>query len=407
MANETTVETSSAAPAAPVAEEPFGANEERLSARQWLIVGVIVLFVVLLTPWLWQRIERFETGPDYRLPYQLSEDYWLYNRMLRQTATQDRIILLGDSVVWGEYVLPDGALSHFLNRETGEADRFVNAGVNGFFPLAMEGLIRCYGQALRNRKVVVLCNVLWMTSPKTDFSSDKVERINHTRLVPQFSPRFPAYRANADQRMGAIVERNVGFMGWVGHLQCAYFEQLSIPNWTLEDDGGDPPRYPNAWKNPLAQITLTIPSEAKKDPKRGPNSLRHKPWYEDIKGAINFEWVELDASLQWGAFRRLIGILNERGNDVMVVLGPFNEHIIAEENRPEYRKLCDGIKTWLTQNQIQYVAPETLPSALYADASHPLTEGYALLAKNLLAAPVFARIVFPRAAQTNAPPARP
>jgi hypothetical protein len=33
--------------------------------------------------------------------------------------------------------------------------------------------------------------------------------------------------------------------------------------------------------------------------------------------------------------------------------------------------------------------PETLPSALYADASHPLTEGYALLAKRISADPQF------------------
>ena len=31
-------------------------------------------------------------------------------------------------------------------------------------------------------------------------------------------------------------------------LQNAYFGQLSILNWTLEDDGGSPPRYPNATK---------------------------------------------------------------------------------------------------------------------------------------------------------------
>ena len=42
--------------------------------------------VLLLTPWLWERLERFDTGPDYRIPYQLSKDYWLYGRRLQQVT---------------------------------------------------------------------------------------------------------------------------------------------------------------------------------------------------------------------------------------------------------------------------------------------------------------------------------
>jgi hypothetical protein len=79
----------------------------------------------------------------------------------------------------------------------------------------------------------------------------------------------------------------------------------------------------------------------------------------------------------------VIATLRQRGNDVLVVLGPFNEHMMAEENRPTFRKIRDGIAGWLTQNQIAHVVPETLPSALYADASHPLTQGYELLAKQI------------------------
>jgi hypothetical protein len=68
---------------------------------------------------------------------------------------------------------------------------------------------------------------------------------------------------------------------------------------------------------------------------------------------------------------------------VFVVVGPFNESIMAPENRPAFRSLRDGIATWLTTNQIAHAVPGTLPSALYADASHPLTEGYQLLAEQL------------------------
>jgi hypothetical protein len=56
---------------------------------------------------------------------------------------------------------------------------------------------------------------------------------------------------------------------------------------------------------------------------------------------------------------------------------------MAEENRPAFRRLRDGIAEWLTKNHIACVVPEVLPSAFYADASHPLTEGYQQLAGRL------------------------
>src|SRR4051812_29217373 len=116
---------------------PFGVNEMRLNGKQWLAVAAIVLLIGWLTPRVWERIEHFETGPDYRIPYSLSKDYWLYARRLRQEVGSGKVILLGDSVVWGEYVLPDGAWSHFLNQEAGATNQFVNAGMNGLFPLAL------------------------------------------------------------------------------------------------------------------------------------------------------------------------------------------------------------------------------------------------------------------------------
>lgn len=368
---------------------PFGVNEVRLNARHWLALALILVLIALFTPRLWEKIERLETGPDYRLPYQLSKDYWLYGRRLRQEARPQKLIVLGDSVVWGEYVLPDATLSHFLGRETGQPDRFVNAGVNGMFPLALEGLVRYYGGALAHRKVLLHCNVLWMTSPKADLRVDKEEQFNHARLVPQFQPRIPCYKADANERLTAVCEREVPFLAWVAHLQHAYFKQKSILSWTLEDDGGDPPHYPNVRKNPFAQITLALPAAPANDPDRGPRSPRHKAWSDGGNNPVHFDWVGLDASLQWGAFQRLAELLRARGSDVLVLLGPFNEHLMDPENRPAFRKLREGIIAWLSANQIPYVAPETLPSLLYADASHPLSEGYALLAKRVNADAAF------------------
>ncbi len=364
-------------------EIPFGVTELRLTGRQWLVAIGSILLIALATPAIWEKVERFATGPDYRLPYLLSKDYWLYSRRLRQLEDPGNIVMLGDSVVWGEYVLPDGTLSHFLNRQSGETNRFVNGGVNGLFPLAMEGLVRSYSQPLNHRKVMVQCNLLWMTSPKADLSIEKEEPFNHSRLVPQFSPRIPSYKADASERLGVVVERNVSFLSWVSHLQDAYFGQKSILKWTLADDGGTPPIFPNVSRNPLTQITFSVPSAPEDDPQRGPLSARHKSWSTNEVGTTRFDWVALESSLQWQAFQRVIELLEKRGNDVFVVLGPFNEHLMAEENRPAYRKLRDGVADWLSKKQIAHVVPKALPSSLYADASHPLTEGYEQLAKQI------------------------
>ncbi len=371
-----------------VGMETVFVNEMRLNARQWLVVGGIVLAFVLLAPRVWQAAERFDTGPDYRIPYSLSKDYWLYQRRLEELPAS-RAVLIGDSVIWGEYVLPDGTLSHFLNQEAGKPDAFVNAGVNGLFPLALEGLVEHYGGALRNRKVILNCNLLWMSSPKADLSTKKEERFNHARLVPQFSPRIPCYRADASERLSTLVERNLPVLAWVNHLQNVSFNQKSIPDWTLEQGEGDPPNRPNTYKNPLGQLTLRVPTAPALDPERGPASTRHKPWSTTGEGSTRFEWVPLEASLQWAAFQRLAQLLRARGNDVLVIVGPFNEPLMSEDNRAAYRQLRDGVASWLKENNISALVPEPLASALYADASHPLTEGYRVLAQRLHTDAVF------------------
>ena len=89
----------------------------RLNVRHWSCVLGIVVLAGLLTPRVWKTVERFDTGSDYRQPYDLSKDYWLYQRRLEDRLSPQSIVMLGDSVVWGEYVLPDGTWSHFLNEQ--------------------------------------------------------------------------------------------------------------------------------------------------------------------------------------------------------------------------------------------------------------------------------------------------
>ena len=105
----------------------------------------------------------------------------------------------------------------------------------------------------------------------------------------------------------------------------------------------------------------------------------------------------------------MIGLLRERGNDVLVVLGPFNEHMLEEKSRETYGDRRRAVEAWLEGQGIPHFAPALLPSELYADASHPLAGGYAQLAQQLLANEAFVRFLggsVGRTATQHRPPRR-
>lgn len=368
-------------------ELPF-THEVRLSPRQWLAALLIVTLAAVALPRLWWRVERFDVGDDYRIPYSLSNDYALFDRYLRKAAGAEPVVVLGDSVVWGEYVRSDGTLPHFLNAQAAQA-RFVNAGVNGLFPLALEGLVRDYGKSLRGRKIIVVFNYLWLSSPEADLRVKRDDTVNHATLLPQFSPRIPGYQADVATRLGAAIRRQVSLLGWTRHLQDACFDQKSITQWTLAEDPDRPRCYPNAYRSPLARIALAVPSGQRDDAERGAGSPRHKPWSAEGSRKVAFEWVPLADSLQWAAFQRAVGSLESRGNDVLVVVAPFNEHMIADSSLAGYRALQSGAAAWFAERRLPHVTPDALPSELYADASHPLTAGYETLARQLLQSEAF------------------
>jgi hypothetical protein len=355
----------------------------RLGGREWwIVIGIVGLFACFAPRW-WMKIEPLEEADDYRVPYALSADYALYERHLRESAQQDKdaVFVIGDSVVWGEYVSREGTLSHALRAATGDSRHFINAGVNGLFPLALEGLVRDFGRPVNGRKVLLQANLLWMSSPEADLSTGKERKFNHEALVPQFSVRVPCYRATIDQRLGYLAGRNIDVLAWSRHLQICYFDQLGIPEWTLEPA--------NTRRNPLAAITRVLPTEPADDPERGEASPRHRAWFDAGRKPLRFDWVAPDKSLQLAAFKRLVELLRSRGNDVLVVVGPFNEHMIAEGSRTGFDALRGHLDRWLEEEGVRAVAPEVLRSELYGDASHPLTAGYQRVAEQLIQAGEF------------------
>ena len=349
------------------AQEPTSSNAFRLSGRQWMGVGLLLVALYVLTPAAWQRIEKLDSGVDYRIPYELSNDYWLYGRVAAQAAATHDTVIIGDSVVWGQYVRPGETLSHYLNALEGR-DRCANLGLDGSHPAALAGLIECYARAISDKRVILHCNPLWMSSPKHDLRESEEFKFNHSALVPQFSPWIPCYREETSRRIGKVVDRNVPFNGWNAHLQSAYYGNASIPAWTLD----------HPYENPFKPVTGKLPPPS--------DELRHEPISWSARGITkqNMAWVDLKDSLQWASFRRSVEVLLNRRNTVLVVVGPFNEHLLTDASRVKYSELKQGIEAWLRERKIPYVAPAPLPSEQYGDASHPLSAGYALMAKELV-----------------------
>jgi len=342
-------------------EVPYGSNCVRLSPREWLIIGIVLSALLYFVPTLWERIEKFDAGPDYRLPYELSSDYWLYNRYCRWACSRYETLVIGDSVVWGHFVPKDNTLSYHLNENAGH-NQFANLGVDGIHPAALAGLLKYYGRDIKGKNVILHFNPLWMSSRKHDLQIDKEFHFNHPKLVPQFIPDIPCYKDSYARRLSAVVERYVTFLSWTSHLKITYFESMDLPTWTLE--------HPN--ENPFRKSEIR-------------NSKFEISHPEGAVGIAkqDFQWVELETSLQWRFFQRSIETLKARGNTVFVLVGPFNEHMLKGKSIDTYRRMKNEIKAWLRQNNVPYYMPEALPGELYSDASHPLSEGYAMLAKEL------------------------
>ncbi len=353
-------------------EAPFGSNSIRLSGWEWAIAATVCLVLFSTAPRFWTSVEKFEPESDYRLPYLLSSDYWLYNRYCRWAGLRFDTLVVGDSVVWGHYVPRNATLSHYLNQCAGR-DQFANLGVDGTHPVALAGLLRYYGRDISGKNVILHLNPLWMSDKKQDLQTEKEYRFNHPELVPQFTPTIPCYKERYAMRISIAAARHVAFLGWTSHLRTAYFQNMDLPTWTLE--------YP--YENPLKALTREFPVSDSDNPEE------HASWTQRGTATRDFDWVEPATSLQWSFFRQTVELLKARKNTVFVLVGPFNEHMLKEESLKVYREIKNAFETWFRQNDIAHYMPEPLPSELYHDASHPSAEGYAMLAKQLFDDPSF------------------
>src|SRR5207302_4438575 len=144
------------------------------------------------------------------------------------------------------------------------------------------------------------------------------------------------------------VERHLPFNSWTSHLQQAYYDRTDIPSWTLE----------HPYDNPLKPLARGLPPAE--------DSLRHlpQPWYKSGITQQDYPWVDLDTSLQWHAFQRLVRILQARGNRVFVLVGAFKEHLLNSGSVRRYQEVKATIAAWLEPQQISHAVPGPLDSEL-------------------------------------------
>ena len=340
-------------------------NGIRLSGREWILVAVFGLAIVIGAPLLANR-EPFEVPAEARIPAKLSDDYWLYRRYVDRAAERGDIVVLGDSVVWGKFAHRGETLSHHLNALAG-SEKYANLGLNGAHPLALAGLVEHFATPIAGKKVVLHCNPLWYTSATVDLRDSKKTEFNHPHLVPQFDFRMTSHHEDVSTRLGNLLLERLPFSQWTTHLQQSNYEQGDIPGWTL--------------KNPYADPLAPALREVALDDDR--IEEEQKSWKKRGVQLTDYPWIDPDESLQWAGFKRTVDLLRKRGNAVFVVVGPFNEHLLTPESRGRYAPVKTKLAAWLTLNGVPHVVPEALPSELYGDSSHPLPAGYAALAKTL------------------------
>ncbi|MGD1000578.1 MAG: hypothetical protein ABSA67_07755 [Candidatus Brocadiia bacterium] len=360
-------------------EALYGSVEMPLSLRQWMWVAAVVLAVLAALPVIGRRLETFRPGPDYRVPYEMSNDYWLFERYSRLAASESKTLVVGDSVVWGEYVAADETLSHYLGAPAGEK-RFANLGVDGMYPVAQRGLLEWYGGGISNSRVILHFNPLWMASREHDLRAGKEFRFNHPELLPQFSLEIPAYKASYADRLAIEAERLLPFRPWVRHWRWECLGGADLARWTLK----------NPYANPLV---VSVRRGEEDDPARHVNLS----WKERGATVQDFPWVALEESLQWRAFQDSVEMLRRRGDTLLVAVGPLNEYMLTPRSRDGYHRVVSEVGQWLRENGVLYFTPPVLPSEYYADASHPLREGYAMLGRELLASEPFSRLLQPTA----------
>jgi hypothetical protein len=335
-----------------------------LSLRDWLVVVLLVTVLAALLPQVHFRPRTPTVDRDYRMPYALSNRYDLYRRFTTLAAGQFPTILVGDSVVWGQFSNQNETLSHHLNEITKQR-RYINAGLDGMHPIALAQLLEHHAPAIQKKDVILQLNPLWLMVTRSNQNVPEDPLVNRPGLVPRLAA---GVNGTVQQRLEAAVARlfqGLPIDAWGERLAETRLDFLA---WSLD----------HPYESPLKAISSGLP------PSEDSYIVRKVPWRGTNDAQLDVRWPELERHGQWHAFERVLDLLEARQNRLLVLLGPMNEHMMSDRMREGYLALKRTIQEKLEARHILCFPAPLLRSDRYSDICHPLGAGYEELARELL-----------------------
>ena len=371
-----------------------GSNTQRLSARGWGIAVFALLALWFFVPRLAGPHVELAKSQDFRIPFALSEDYSLFREFSHEVGKLAKsgdglvdVAMLGDSVIWGEYVAKESTWSSELTRvwnagkqaaESKVQLRVWNFGLNGSHPAALRGLIELHGKWGSAMPLMIHFNPLWLTSPERDLSTSKPVPFNHSSLTPQFGQRPPVYKADAGERLRTAIGQRAGFLLWAHGFRIRHLEGMDWNSWAMEHPRSVP------WSKSFREASQSLWLD---DGVR--SGVQAISWEERRIPKQRFEWVDLEKSYQWGQFLELVQDLQAEGTPILIVLGPLNPWVMSDLDLPHYNQLLDDVVSTLKDQSIPHWRPEPPSTEQYGDTSHPLAAGYTALAEQSLISEVW------------------
>jgi len=344
-----------------------------LTGREWIAAIALFLAVSFGLYFGWPHWEKLPLESDYRSTCWEARmsDYWAYSQWIRAARANFRIFQIGSSLVWGQEVPNTETLTHFINSELGRDD-VANLGIDGLTNAAMVGLFKHYGRRLRDANIILEFNPLWMSTPRRDLrgQGDDVWQFHHPRLVPQFDRRISYYR-NLDERIGYALEPRLRLPPFVRHLMVSSFENKSIGAWLMD----------HPYRFPPAAVAFTAAPMMKDRQGLG------TPWSSRKEAQIRDDpFLKIGESVQWELYLKALRVLKKRGNNVFILLGPYNSYCLTEASRGHLFAMMDEVKKKLAELGYSYfdATRDLLPSGQFADQCHLLRDGHVLLARALV-----------------------
>jgi hypothetical protein len=335
-----------------------------LSLREWLVVGLLVTAFLAVAPSIPFRPKKPVLEADYRIPYPLSRRYDLYRRYTTLAAAQTPTLLVGDSVIWGQCAHRYETLAAQLNAMTRQP-RFANAGLDGMNPVALRELLRYHAPGIEKSRVILQFDPLWMMIREAGNHDIREALYNRPDLIPRLAANFTGPFKETVSASWSKLAAASPLGAWGDRLADAKIDFLA---WSLD----------HPYESPLAAISSTLP------PSDDSSHLRLIPWNATPAIPVEATWIDLSTSVQWQAFRNILTLLEQRGNKVLVLLGPMNEHAMEAKTLQNYLKLKAAMAEELRARGVRCMVASVLPSSDYGDICHPLGSGYQELARELL-----------------------